>query len=212
MTVIAIFGGSFDPVHTGHLGLAREVLNAGLADEIMFLPAAHAPHKLDRPATAPKIRLAMLNAILEPGFAYCTYEIERNEVATSYSYQTMRTLNYAFSHVQLKFLMGMDSLRGLHTWREAAALVRENEFIIYERPGQDRPSLEELIEQFSRLSPTDAPHFAEKLLNSIVTLPEFSISSTGVREAVKNGLNLDSLVPPAVQKIITKHKLYGATV
>lgn len=212
MLKTAIFGGSFDPVHRGHAGLAREVLKAGVVNEVMFLPAAKAPHKLDKNMTPCKIRLEMLEAVLEPGMQICRYEIERTDAETSYSYETMRALKKLYPERELFFLMGMDSLDTVHLWRNFLELIRENDFVVYMRPGAPVPTTEQLETNFREKAPnaTDLAGLAEKMHKTIVELPNFDVSSTEIREAVQERKPITNLVPEEVAKIIERELLYGA--
>ncbi len=199
---IAVFGGTFDPVHNGHIGMAKEVLQQGLVDKVWFMPARIPPHKLDKQVTPTKIRVEMLMACLPENCEICRHEIEKDSfLETSYSYATMRELKELYDH-DFYFLFGMDSLNTLHFWREFIKFIDENKFIIYSRPGQKIPSAEELNENIK------SPRLVDKLLSSIVELQDFPVSSTEVRKAVEQTKPIDGFVPEAVEKIIRQNQLY----
>lgn len=200
MERIAIFGGTFDPVHNGHVKMAETIISRNLADRLFFLPAKTPPHKLDKKITSEAIRLRMLQTVVNERIQICRHEINKPD-ATSYSYKTMRELKALYPDKKLLFVIGMDSLRTIHLWREFIKFIQENSFIIFTRPGQKVPTIEELNENIQNIE------LCKKLLNSLVELNQ-PISSTQVREAVKNGIPLDGLIPKSVQEIITSEQLY----
>lgn len=200
MKRIAIFGGTFDPVHNGHVKMAETIIARNLADKVFFLPAKTPPHKLDKKITSEAIRLRMLEAVAGERIQICRHEIDKPE-ATSYSYKTMRELKALYPDKKLLFVIGMDSLRTIHFWREFTKFIQENEFIIFTRPGQKMPTIEELNENIQNIA------LCEKLLNALVELNQ-PISSTQVREAVQNGASLEGLIPQPVQEIIKSEQLY----
>ena len=199
---IAVLGGSFDPVHTGHLLVAGAILRQGLADEILFVPAKRPPHKLDRILTPAKHRLAMLQAAIEefPQFGMSDIELQRED-GPSYTIDTLETLKRIYNDSDLAFVMGMDSLAEIHTWYRATELVNRYDFLVYPRPGFEPPTRLHLNDQFGA-------HNAAKLLNSIVRTPGIQVSSTDIRRAASVERCLAGLVPAAVARYIEDNRLY----
>ncbi|MBP5638631.1 MAG: nicotinate (nicotinamide) nucleotide adenylyltransferase [Victivallales bacterium] len=203
---IAIFGGSFDPIHNGHLMLAQTILDKELADEILFIPARIQPLKPDGAFATPEQRLEMLRLALEdnPAFSYSNIELQRKD-EVSYTYDTINVLSKVFPDCKFSLLIGMDSLRTLTTWYRAPELIQHFDFIIYPRPGVLPPPMPDLEQDCGLRN-------AYKLFNSI--LPEedlkvSSISATAIREAIAKHKPIDSFVPEAVAKYIQDNNLYG---
>jgi nicotinate-nucleotide adenylyltransferase len=199
---LALFGGTFDPVHNGHLFIAGEILRLNLADELLFIPARIPPHKLDQPLSDPQARMEMLQLALEPYPEFGISDIELNrEAGPSYTIETMEVLAAAFPGHDLCFVMGMDSLAELHLWYQATELVGKHRLLVYPRTGVAAPPLATLTARFG-------PRNARKLLNSVLGTPTFPVSATRVRELAAAGQSLAGLVPASIDAYIREHKLY----
>lgn len=202
---LAVFGGSFDPVHSGHLNLAAEVVAQSLADEVMFVPALCPPHKPGRLSAPAADRLAMLQLALDgqAPFSCSDIELQRGGPA-SYTIDTMSVLSKVYPDCELFFLLGMDSLESLHTWHRAGELVQRFNFIVYPRPGVMAPSLHVLDSHFG-------PRSARKLTSAIVTgeaLPLWDISSSQLRQLCAVSAPTVGLLPDPVREYIDAHALY----
>ncbi|MCQ2396811.1 MAG: nicotinate-nicotinamide nucleotide adenylyltransferase [Lentisphaeria bacterium] len=225
---MAVFGGSFDPVHLGHICLARQILERDLADEILFVPTKRSPFKPSSQLDSGAIRMEMLNLAVKDAVAEKeTYKI-KNQFGTevvkkylfgisdmelqrdgnfSYTFDTLTTLKHIYPDVEIKFLMGTDCLNDLDNWHQAGALIQQFNFIIYPRPGVKELSDAEIVRKFrtfgskllrSRLVPKDAND----------TLPLWDISSTTLRERIAAGEDTSELLSPSVWKFIKDKKLY----
>ena len=199
----AFFGGTFDPVHAGHLALAREVLAQGRADRILFVPAPVPPHKEPGHITAFEHRFAMVRLAVagEPGFD-CS-DIEKHRSGKSYTIDTLTELTEMRIHGEILLLIGADSLRQLHLWYRCHELVDKFGLIVY--PRRNEPVTEAELRQ----------HWSEaecaKMNASLMTsAPEFPLSSTHIRDiSKKNGVNSASaFVSAPVAEYITSNKLY----
>ncbi len=199
---MAVFGGSFDPIHNGHLFIAGSLLRSGLADEVLFVPAKNPPHKADLELTPGADRLAMLQkaTAAHPGLSVSDIELERDD-GPSYTIDTMETLSRVFTEHRLLFVMGMDSLRDLSGWYRSGELVNRFDFLVYPRPGVRIPSSVELNPHFG-------PRNTKKLLDAVVDLPLLPISATAVRAAVARGGSLAGLVSDGIVDYIRKARLY----
>ena len=199
----AFFGGTFDPVHSGHLALAREVLNQGLADRILFVPAPSPPHRDAAQITAFEHRLNMVRLSIRDEAGFCWSDLERKRTGKSYTIDTLTELSADGSYGEILLLIGSDSLRQLHLWYRAHELVRDHELITY--PRRNEPvQREELRKHWSEEE-------TEKLTASVMgSAPEFPVSSTQIRELVKkNGVkSISAFVSPEVTDYITKNGLY----
>jgi len=190
MQRIGLFGGSFDPVHLGHLmvaGAAREEL--GLA-RLFFVPAAQSPFKPDRKPTPPRERLRLLRLALA-GWNWC--EIDEQEIkrgGVSYSIDTLRDYAARFPGSELFYLIGADHVSQLPKWRAAEELARLAQFVVIPRPGQPAGSL--------------PPPFRGQHLSGFPV----AVSSSQIRARIKAGLPIEPLVPAAVAEAIRNNGLY----
>ncbi|MFW5803315.1 MAG: nicotinate-nucleotide adenylyltransferase [Verrucomicrobiota bacterium] len=198
----AVFGGTFDPIHIGHLFVAGEVIRRELATEVLFVPAGTPPHKNDAVSASAEHRLAMVSAAIEGfgEFSISDIEINRKE-GYSYTYDTMTLLNRVFPDHDLVFLLGMDSLNELHTWHRATELVSHFDVITYPRGNVLPPAFTRLAERFGG-------HKAARLLNAVMDCEPLPISSTRVRGLVADKLNPAGLLPASVISYIRSHRLY----
>ncbi len=181
---LGLYGGSFDPVHNGHLILAREAFERLGLDKVLFIPAGISPHKRHRPPASAHDRLALLRASVEgePGFAVEDCELRKDGV--SYAIETVREMGEKYPEAELFFFIGEDNLAELHTWK-------------------DIEDLRELV-QFVVLSRTSArPHDEFPVIDR-----QIDISSTDIRSRVSKGLSVQYLIPEAACSIIEQRHLY----
>lgn len=183
---LALYGGSFDPVHHGHLVLARDALEELQLDQLVFIPANLSPHKLaTQPAPAALRREMLATAIAgEPGFTLDDSEL--SYAGPSYTIDTVERVRAAHPDAQLFYLIGADNVRDLHTWRRIEDLRRLVEFVVFgrgDKAGQAPP-------EFRTLS------------------RRIDISATEIRRRVARGESIRYLVPEPVRSIISAHHLY----
>jgi nicotinate-nucleotide adenylyltransferase len=190
MQRIGLFGGSFDPVHLGHLLVAEAALEELDLTRMFFIPAAQSPFKPDRQPTAPAMRLCLLRLGLMSK-DWC--EIDDQEIqrgGVSYTIDTVRDYARRFVDAQLFYLVGTDHVAQLPQWRDAPELARLAEFVALPRPGQGG-------------APFPAP-FRGRTLKGF----PLELSSSQIRARVKAGLPIEPLVPPAVAEAIRNNGLY----
>jgi len=201
---LAVFGGSFNPVHNGHLFLAGHLLRAGLADEILFIPAGLPPHKSTLDLAPADLRYGMLRLALAPfpEFSVSDIEIQQKE-RPSYTIETLDTLRVAFPERLLLFLMGTDSLAELHTWHRATELVNQFNFIIYPRPEADAPMTVTLAGRFGSRN-------AQKLRAAIIEAPLLPVTASAIRACYGEGTSVAGMLPEAVHAFIVQNRLYNA--
>lgn len=190
MTRIGLFGGSFDPVHNGHLLMAMAAFEEIGLSRLFFIPAAQSPFKPGQtPAPAPeRLRLLRLGLSGNPRYEIDTQEIERGSI--SYTIDTVRAYKTRFPEAQLFYLIGADHIPLLPKWRDAGELARLVEFVAVPRPGEQAAA-----------PPTV---FRLHLLKGF----PFGVSSSDIRPRIKAGLPIDALVPPAVAEAIRNSRLY----
>ncbi|MGM0602071.1 MAG: nicotinate-nucleotide adenylyltransferase [Bacillota bacterium] len=194
---IGIFGGTFDPVHHGHLIMAEQVQSHFNLDRIIFMPAGIPPHKIGEKISDNKSRLKMLKLALQdnPFFRISTWEIEQKDY--SYSVRTLREFVPDLNAEEVFFIIGADSLDNIFTWREPEYLLENSKFIVVNRPGYDLNS----IMKKEKLFP---------YIDNIYTFfgPYIDISSSLIRDELKNGFSIRYLTPDPVIRYIKKNDLY----
>lgn len=200
---LGIYGGSFDPIHYGHLLLAESAREQCRLDQVWFLPAATPPHKQQRELVAPARRVEMLQlAILgHASFFLSTIEIERGGV--SYTVDTLAAWQQEHPGDELFLLMGADALADLPAWREPARICSLATPAAVRRP--DSPPLD-----FSLLAPFVSAERLVEIERSQVEMPQVGFSSTDIRRRVAEGRSIRYRVPRAVEKYIETHGLYQA--
>ncbi len=202
MSGIAFFGGTFDPVHHGHLIVARAIAEHRGFAKVAFIPAAVPPHKGQTHAVG-EHRLAMLRAAVgaEDRFDVCDLELARP--GPSYTFDTLGELRKRFG-AELHWILGADMLEDLPNWYRAGELMDRATFVIAGRPGWE----ERMDEVFDKLSRRFTPEQVDALRQGVVPVPLIDISSTDIRRRVREGLSIRYLVPEAVEHYIHEHRLY----
>lgn len=200
---LAVYGGSFDPVHVGHLAIAQAALAAGAAEHVLFVPTGQQPLKPDAKPAPGWARVAMLEAAIggEPRFAVSRLELARP--GPSYTLDTLRLLKEQHPQTDLMFLCGADQLATLPRWHRPFELLAEFALLVAERPGQR--AVQAIIADLA------AAGFAPTLLARVqpVPAPLLDVSATEIRARVRRGEPITKLVPPGVADIIARHGLYG---
>ena len=195
---VGIFGGTFDPVHCGHLLLAEQCREQCELDELRFLVAGNPPHKTNVEITDGKLRAEMLEFATAgmPGFVVDRMELSRK--ALTYTVDTLRELS-ADKSLDLHFIMGADSLHDLPDWREPSAILELATIIAVNRGDQPIPSLDALRDRLGEV-------VDERI--RIVTMPGIDLSATDIRHRVQTRRSIRFQVPRAVEAYIEEHRLY----
>jgi nicotinate-nucleotide adenylyltransferase len=201
---LGIFGGTFDPVHYGHLLLAECCREQCPLDAVWFLPAAVPPHKRNQPLTPAAARVEMLELGIagHPAFAVSRYEVDRGGV--NYTVDTLAYFRGQDPEGELSFLLGADMLHDLPNWREPARVCELATAIVVRRSGTDAVDL-------GCLSGVVPPETIDRIRRHQVEMPEIGISSTEIRRRVSQRRSIRYQTPRAVEKYIQTHGLYGAT-
>jgi nicotinate-nucleotide adenylyltransferase len=187
---IGIFGGSFDPVHLGHLLVAQAAVEELGLDRLFFVPAAQSPFKPENKPAPAAVRLQLLRLALA-GKTDC--EIDEQEIrrgGVSYTVDTLRDYSQRFPGAKMFWLIGADNAAKLNEWREPAELARLAEFVAIPRPGG--------------AAAVFPPPFRGRTLKGF----PFGVSSSEIRARLKAGLTIENLVPAAVAETISRLKLY----
>jgi len=205
---VGLFGGSFDPVHAGHLHAAHAALDAFALDRVVFVPARLPPHKPGRRLASGADRLAMLHLAIqgEPRFLVDGLELDR--AGPSFTIDTVRALPAVLGErddVPIYLILGSDNVEGLVSWRDAAALLERVQPVIVHREGEPRAAIEAVERALG-------PAAAAKLRAGYLDLPPVPVSSTGIRARIAgaSGPAAELELPPAVLAYIRRHGLYGA--
>jgi nicotinate-nucleotide adenylyltransferase len=200
---IGILGGSFNPVHQGHLILAQDALERFELDEVVFVPAFRPPHKEPSRLAETRHRLAMLEMALEGDPRFSVSAIEGEREGPSYSIDTVRELRAQRPDAAWSFIIGADTLPELHTWKDIETLLGLVRVVTLARPGWP---VEAMDDAALRLPPP----WPERLRQHLAVGHEIGISSTEIRMRVAEGLSIKFLVPDAVGMYIAEHGLYRA--
>jgi nicotinate-nucleotide adenylyltransferase len=212
---IGVYGGTFDPVHKGHLKVAEAVLNAFTLERMLFVPAFTPPHKRKRVISSPFHRLAMMVLATEQSPKMFVSTVELEAPSQPYTIETLGRLRNELQPARLFFLMGADSFRDITTWHKYEEILSGYDVVVATRPGNHgfeneerlEPRLENLIVD---LRGGGHPS-TEDLKSPRIYLTDYvavDLSATGVREAVQQARPIDDLVPPAVAAYIEKYQLY----
>ena len=188
---IAVFGGSFDPVHNGHVMIARSALAELELDRLIVMPAAQSPFKPDQALAPAAARMEMLRAAFsgEPEIEISSWELDRGGV--SYSIETLRALAAEHPEAQLFYLIGADHVATLPQWREADALVAAATFVVVPRPGAP----EEVFPQ----------PFSGRYLQG----KPMAISASEIRDRLRAGRSVANFVPPPVAQLLNSMQIYS---
>ena len=202
MRRVGVIGGTFDPVHYGHLVIAEEVYAALDLAEMVFVPAGHPPHKPDNLVATAQHRLAMLELAIasNPHFSISRVDLERP--GPSYTVETLRLLRQQWGErTAIYFLIGWDSLEDLLTWRDPAGILAQLAYLVaVRRPGyQEESGYRDSLE--ARL-----PGIKQRLL--VVSAPQLEISSTDLRARVAQGQPVKYQLPENVEQYIEQFRLY----
>ncbi len=192
-------GGTFDPVHNGHLVLAENARIKFNLDKILFIPTGKPPHKDNNYITSNIHRYNMTLLAINSNPYYFLSSIETQREGITYTIDTIKYLKTKSNSTDFYFILGSDSLYQIHKWKDYEELLSLCNFIVAKRKGLDDRKLENRIKELSQLYNSNI-HILES--------PLIEISSTEIRERVKNRLSIKYLVPKAVELYINKNNLY----
>jgi nicotinate-nucleotide adenylyltransferase len=215
METTGLFGGTFDPIHLGHLRAASEVRRLTRLDRILFIPSFLPPHKTSgaSASSADRLRMVELACRRRAGFEASPIEVEAHE--KSYSILTLRRVRALAPGARLFFILGVDAFLDIGTWREYERVLEECFFIVTGRPGFELDRARGVLG--GRLQGTIGTLEAAGNLagpvpprTKVILLPirALDVSSTAVRDRIRRGRSVDGLVPRAVAAYIREHKLY----
>lgn len=190
--MLGVLGGTFDPIHVGHLVLAEQVREKFQLERVIFIPSASPPHKTEQKLSLAEDRFEMTKLALEGSPFFFVSDIELKREGLSYTVETLRELKELYRDSEIYFLTGSDVLNEITTWRNPEEIYRLAKIVIGIRPG------------FDKFDPEN--HFAKKSI--IIDITGIDISSTQIREKVSKGESIKYLVPSKVEEYIKNRNLY----
>jgi len=190
MNKTGIFGGSFDPLHNGHILTAKKLVEIRKLDKLIFIPCNISPHKTDKKATDAIHRLEMLKLAVQKytEFDFSDYEIKKGNV--SYTLDTLKHFSQKYKNLEL--VIGFDNLISFHTWHKPDTILEIAALVVMKRIND------------SNKKPLNKYYNAA----NFVETPVIDISSTAIRKKLKNNLSISNLVPPEIENYIIKNNLY----
>ena len=200
---IGIMGGTFNPIHIGHMIIAQNALeNLGLT-KVLFIPCALPPHKDASPVLDAEHRKAMVMLAIEDSIFFEESDVELEREGPSYAIDTVRSLYEEYPEAEFFFIIGSDSLKELYLWKDIYSLLPLCKFITYSRPGYDVAELQE-----SDICLDDP--WPKRLLKGVHRGRHIEISSSDIRYRLAEGLSIQYIVPDPVGMYIYEHGLYGS--
>jgi len=193
---LGILGGTFDPIHVGHLAVARSAIECAHLDRVLFVPSAQPPHRADAVAPA-EDRLAMTNLAVQGETSFDVSDVEVRRGGRSYTADTLSELHHAFPDDELFLILGWDAARLFRTWHEPERVRDLASVVIVDRPGMGQPAWGEL--KGLGLDP-------ERVVICHVATPD--VSGSALRRAIAVGRPVPGQLPPPVERYIADHHLY----
>ncbi|MCX7694391.1 MAG: nicotinate-nucleotide adenylyltransferase [Caloramator sp.] len=198
MISVGIMGGTFNPIHNGHLIIANEVLNQLNIDKIFFIPVGIPPHKnLDEVVSADD-RFKMVELAVKKNNKFEALDIEIKRPGFTYTIDTLKTLNEIYKNYKFYFIIGFDTLKELHTWKQIEEIYKYCSFVVVNR-NSDKKNIVDLIKHYNNLYGLQIEY---------VNIPNIEISSSSIRDKIKNNRSIKYYVPDAVEEYIIAKNLY----
>jgi nicotinate-nucleotide adenylyltransferase len=199
---IILFGGTFDPVHIGHIEVAQSAAKEICASKVILIPARRSPHKEQKPVATDNDRIAMLKLAIAGKSLFQISPIELNRAEPSYTIDTIRYFKRKLKEdCQLCWLIGADMLKDLSKWYKIDELLKECTICVMNRGGFDKPD-------FDSLSGKLAAENVEKLWQNTIETPFIEISSTDIRQKILQNQDFSKFLHPSVWDYIKTHRLY----
>lgn len=195
-----IFGGTFDPIHNGHLYIAHEAINRLGLDEVIFMPSGNPPHKTERKKSEASLRFELVKMAIkgESKFSVSSYEIKNSGL--SYTYKTVEYFKRLEPQTEWYFITGADCLAELSLWKSVDKILRSCTLVVFNREGYEK---EYLIKEKERIEK------AYKTEIIFLDVTPFIVSSTGIRNMIKQNKDVSFLMPECVYNTILELQLYN---
>ena len=216
---LGILGGSFNPVHNGHLAIACQTREALGLDQILFIPTGQPPHKHNGSLAPAQDRYEMVRLAIASDPTLAISDVEIRRPGKSYSIDTVRLLQREYgAQTQLLFLIGLDAFLDFPSWRDPLALLELCSFVVLSRPGLSFRSLSTVALlppiPFPSLADLDAGRISQLEVSlgtqrlTYLQLPPCTVSASDIRSRIRRGLPVANLLPPLVESYILQHHLY----
>lgn len=203
--LIALFGGTFDPIHNGHLQTVLALQKAANFNEVRWVVSAKPPHR-DKPSVTPEQRMKMLTLALEPYTNMVSDDIELKREGPSYTVLTLQAYRQQFPDDHIVLVVGADVMESFHTWHQSEKIIQLAHMIVMHRPTY-KPNLASVLQPFETTHLTDFKK-AKSGKVFVYPAPAVPISATAIREKLRKQESIDGLVPPVVANFIKDQKLY----
>ena len=201
MQKIGVFGGTFDPVHYGHIYLVKQAIDECALSQVVVIPANEQPFKLDQAVTKGVHRYNMAKLAFEHDDKISVSDIELKKGDISYTVDTLRELKKRYGEdAQISFIAGTDTFLKIEQWKGADELLNDYSFIIGTRPGYRESELDDVISRLKGYYNTEVVK-----INNV----QIPVSSTEIKEMIKSGKGCGEALPPEVERYITANELYS---
>jgi nicotinate-nucleotide adenylyltransferase len=199
---IVLFGGTFDPVHTGHIAVAQASIQKIGASKVILIPTRRSPHKEEKPIATDNDRIAMLKLAIAGKNFFQVSPVELNRAEPSYTIDTIRHFKRQFgSDCRLYWLIGADMLKDLPKWHRINELMKECTICVMNRGGFDKPNFDRLADKLSVKT-------VEELRQNQIETPFIEISSTDIRQKISQNKDVSKFLHPDVLDYIKSHRIY----
>lgn len=217
---IALFGGSFDPIHLGHIAVAQEVLDQLNVDKVRFIPAYKSPNKSNESTTLPEHRVAMVRKAIESHPQFECSDLELKRCGNSYTYQTLEELHREEPDTRWFWIMGLDTFLDLPDWKNSDRILDLADLIVAPRPGYKMNAIEDTLFNLGLgLNTASNPLIPGKGVKSMHTgrldhkiyflaKPVADLSSSSIRQNFGQNPSIKKMLPPPVVQYIMDHHLY----
>jgi len=216
---IGLLGGTFDPVHCGHLIVAEEAADVMNLDQVIFIPARIPPHKLELEISSETHRMNMLSEAIGSSDKFSVSEIEFKRKGVSFTIETVKEMQIAYPDAEIFFIMGHDSFLEIETWYHYEELIEICKLIIVTRPGFESFQVTDFSESIRKYFPKkvisimDSLNYDDRILSSdwkicLLMIAGLKVSASEIRLRIKNGRSIRYLVPDTVRDYILAQSLY----
>lgn len=215
---LGILGGTFNPIHYGHLAAAEEVRDRLKLDQVLFIPSFLPPHKQDEeiPPAVQRLEMVRLATAGNPYFTVSDIEVKRE--GRSYTIETIEALRSTYRSAELFFITGLDSFLEIQTWHQWKRLLTLSAFIVLSRPGYrftDLAKIDFLKDEASELAALDRGELMQAVIRPgaftiyLEMIPHYDISSTDIRKRMREARTVKYLLPESVEHYIITNTLYA---
>jgi nicotinate-nucleotide adenylyltransferase len=211
---IGLLGGTYNPIHMGHLRMAEEVRELFELKEVHFIPSFIPPHKQEETTASPQYRMAMVSLAVRSNPHFIASEIELRRQGPSYTVDTLREFHQIYgSGLQPYFVLGMDAYLEIASWREYRELFRLSHFVVVSRPGYQRKEIQQILpveiaHEFCYNQKEDGYLHRDGYITYFRDIHRYEISSSAIRLMVRKGRSIRYLVPDKVMEYIEQEGLY----